>query len=49
MFGSDFPDQVEAGIEAILAEDFLTREQKSDILCDNAARFVRLKPSTCAG
>jgi hypothetical protein len=29
MFGSDFPDQVAAGIEAILAADFLNGEQKS--------------------
>jgi len=47
MFGSDFPDQVGAGIDAILAADFLSGEQKSDILCDNAARFLRLSPSPC--
>jgi hypothetical protein len=28
MFGSDFPNQVNAGIAAILAADFLTTEQK---------------------
>jgi predicted TIM-barrel fold metal-dependent hydrolase len=48
MFGSDFPDQVAVGIDAILAADFLNCEQKSDILCNNAARFLRLDPSPCA-
>lgn len=48
MFGSDFPDQVEAGVAAILAADFLTTEQKADILCRNAARFLRLSPERCA-
>ena len=48
MFGSDFPNQVNAGIAAILAADFLTTEQKADILCNNAARFVRLSPSVCS-
>ena len=47
MFGSDFPDQVGAGIDAILAADFLSSDQKSDILCNNAARFLRLNPSPC--
>jgi hypothetical protein len=47
MFGSDFPDQVESGIDAVQAADFLSGEQKSDILCDNAARFLRLNPSPC--
>jgi hypothetical protein len=47
MFGSDFPDRVGAGIDAILAADFLSVEQKSDILCNNAARFLRLNPSPC--
>ena len=47
MFGSDFPDQVGPGIEAILAAEFLTPEQKSDILCNNAARFLRLDVSVC--
>jgi predicted TIM-barrel fold metal-dependent hydrolase len=48
MFGSDFPDQVGTGIEAILEADFLSAEQKADILCNNAARFLRLDASTCA-
>jgi hypothetical protein len=47
MFGSDFPDQVGAGIDAVLAADFLSSEQKSDVLCNNAARFLRLNPSPC--
>jgi predicted TIM-barrel fold metal-dependent hydrolase len=45
MFGSDFPDQVEMGIDAILQASVLTDEQKSDILCNNAARFLRLDVS----
>ncbi|MBA3639617.1 MAG: amidohydrolase family protein [Acidobacteria bacterium] len=48
MFGSDFPNQAAAGIDAIIAADFLSQEQKSDILCNNAARFLRLDPSVCA-
>lgn len=48
MFGSDFPDQVVAGVEAILAADFLSPAQQADILCGNAARFFRLPEATCA-
>ena len=47
MFGSDFPNQQEAGIDAVLGATFLSSEQKADILCNNAARFLRLKPETC--
>lgn len=47
MFGSDFPGQLQAGIDAILKADFLTSEQKADILCNNAARFLRLDPHVC--
>jgi hypothetical protein len=47
MFGSDFPDQIGPGIDAILSADFLTAEQKADILCNNAARFLRLDVSLC--
>jgi hypothetical protein len=48
IFGSDFPTgNVAAGIDAILSADFLTPEQKSDILCGNAMRFLRLAESTC--
>jgi predicted TIM-barrel fold metal-dependent hydrolase len=47
MFGSDqmiWPDAVDAGIEAIESAAFLTTAQKRDILYNNAARFLRLKP-----
>jgi hypothetical protein len=48
MFGSDFPvGGVGKGIDAILAADFLTVEQKADILCGNAQRFFRLPESAC--
>jgi hypothetical protein len=47
MFGSDFPDQIEMGIDAIMGADFLSAEQKTDILCNNAARFLRLGMSIC--
>jgi predicted TIM-barrel fold metal-dependent hydrolase len=48
MFGTDFPNQVQPGVTAILEADFLSNEQKADILCNNAARFLRLNPSTCS-
>lgn len=49
MFGSDAPASAMAarGIDAILAADFLTAEQKSDILCGNAQRFFRLPEAAC--
>jgi uncharacterized protein len=47
MFGSDFPNQLRAGIDAILAAEFLTPQQKADILCGNAARFLRLDAAIC--
>lgn len=47
MFGSDFPDQIEMGIDAILSASFLTPEQQADILCNNAARFLRLDGDIC--
>jgi hypothetical protein len=47
MFGSDFPNQVEAGIDAIVGASFLNTEQQADILCGNAARFLRLALSVC--
>ncbi len=47
MFGSDFPDQLKDGIDAVLAADFLNAEQKADILCRNAARFLRMSSSVC--
>lgn len=43
MFGSDGgPKRLEEGVQAILKADFLTPEQKQDILYGNAARFFRL-------
>lgn len=48
LFGSDFPDQVGPGVDAILAADFLNAAQKADILCGNAARFLRLRAAVCA-
>jgi hypothetical protein len=47
MFGSDFPNQLRPGIDRILASDYLTEEQKADILCRNAARFLRLPSEIC--
>jgi hypothetical protein len=47
MFASDFPDQIDLGVDAILAADFLSSAQKSDILCHNAARFLRLDAGVC--
>ena len=47
MFASDFPDQIETGIDAIAAADFLSAAQKADILCNNAARFLRLDMAIC--
>jgi hypothetical protein len=48
VFGSDFPPLVAAGIDAILAAEFLSDDQKAGILCGNAARFLRLDESVCA-
>lgn len=48
MFGSDFPNQATAGIDAIRQAEFLTAEQKGDILCHNAARFLRLGAAVCS-
>ena len=45
MFGSDqmvWPDAIERAIESIESADFLSPEQKRDILYNNAARFLRL-------
>ena len=45
MFGSDqmrWPEMIEKGILAIEEADFLTAEQKRDILYNNAARFLKL-------
>lgn len=46
MFGSDqmrWPEMIEKGIKSIEEADFLTEEQKRDILYNNAARFLELK------
>lgn len=51
MFGSDqmvWPDAINVGIEAIQNADFLTTEQKRDILYNNAARFLRLSDEEIA-
>ena len=45
MFGSDqmrWPAKIDEAIEAIEEADYLTAEQKRDILYNNAARFLRL-------
>ena len=45
MFGSDqmvWPDSIPIAIASITEADFLTAEQKRDILYNNAARFLRL-------
>lgn len=51
MFGSDqmvWPEAIEIAIESIESADFLTAEQKRDILYNNAARFLRLSPEQIA-
>ncbi len=45
LFGSD--GSLEEGVAAILEADFLTDQQKGDILCGNAARFLRLEEGIC--
>lgn len=50
LFGSDaamWPQVLGLGIEAIESADFLSSDQKRDILCRNAARFLRLDRTTC--
>jgi predicted TIM-barrel fold metal-dependent hydrolase len=45
LFGSDqmiWPQTIEVAIETIETAEFLTPEQKRDIFCNNAARFLRL-------
>jgi hypothetical protein len=49
MFGTDFPSEVERGVAIIVQAEFLNQEQKSDILCGNAARFLKLDASICNG
>ena len=51
MYGSDqmiWPEVIGETIEAINTAEFLTEEQKRDILYNNAARFLRLSESEIA-
>lgn len=51
MFGSDqmvWPETMERAIKVIEAAPFLSREQKRDILYNNAARFLKLDAATLA-
>ena len=51
MFGSDqmnWPKTIELAIEAINTADFLSEQQKRDILYNNAARFLRLSKEEIA-
>ena len=51
MFGSDqmvWPDSIAIAIASITQAEFLTPEQKRDILYNNAARFLRLTPEQIA-
>lgn len=51
MFGSDqiaWPDNIGLAAKAIEEADFLSAEQKRDILYNNAARFLRLTPEQIA-
>jgi uncharacterized protein len=52
MYGSDqavWPTIIGHSLEAIETAEFLSPAQKRDILCTNAARFLRLQPSLCNG
>ncbi len=51
MFGSDqmnWPATIEVGIKAIKTAEFLSEDQKRDILYNNAARFLRLSKEDIA-
>jgi predicted TIM-barrel fold metal-dependent hydrolase len=51
MFGTDqgvWPELIERSIDAIDKAPFLTRQQKRDILYNNAARFLRLSKADIA-
>jgi predicted TIM-barrel fold metal-dependent hydrolase len=51
MFGSDqmvWPETIGIAIESITQADFLSEQQKRDILYNNAARFLRLTPEQIA-
>lgn len=50
MFGSDqmiWPDAFEIAVDAVESADYLSPEQKRDIFCLNAARFLRLDKNIC--
>lgn len=50
MFGSDqmvWPQTIATAVDNIDAADFLSRDQKRDIFCRNAARFLRLDQQLC--
>ncbi len=52
MYGSDqmwWPEAIALSIEGVASARFLTDEQKRDIFCNNAARFLQLSPEICAG
>ena len=49
MFGSDqmvWPEAIDMSVAAIQSADYLTAEQRGDIFFHNAARFLRLEPTT---
>lgn len=51
MFGSDqmnWPGAIESCIDTIDSADFLSRDQKRDVLYNNAARFLRLSEEEIA-
>ena len=50
MFGSDqmvWPDAIGRAIETLEAAPFLTEDQRRDIMCRNAMRFLRLPSDVC--
>ena len=50
LFGSDqmaWPDAIGVAIQTIETAQYLTQQQKRDILCNNAARFLKLPEEIC--
>lgn len=50
MFGSDqmiWPEAIGRAIEGVESAPFLSPDEKRDIFCRNAARFLRLEPDPC--
>jgi predicted TIM-barrel fold metal-dependent hydrolase len=50
MFGSDqmvWPDAIERAVGTVESAPFLSAEQRRDIMCRNAMRFLRLGSSLC--